>query len=234
MMPSNLPSRGLRLLPVLLALAAISPAFAQQGQVPATSRPRPPTVTVPSGAPAAANPAFGSVPASAGLPTNYVLSPNDLVQVKVFQEDDMDWTVRVTKDGNVNLPLIGAVNVRDKTPDQLGAVVRDRLHDGYLVHPQVNISVLEFSKRRFTILGEVEKPGQLDLPDNSNANVLQAIGMAGGLTRNADAGHVFIKRRVGDKEIVLKVDAKRMARDPSLAPFEILPGDTLTVPRTIF
>ena len=168
------------------------------------------------------------------LPANYVLSPNDLVQVRVFQEDDMDWTVRVTKDGNVSLPLVGVINVKDRTPDQLGTVVRDRLHDGYLVHPQVNVSVLEFSKRRFTILGQVERPGQLDFPDNTTLNVLQAIGMAGGTTRNADPGRVYVKRRVGAKEIVLKMDARRMAKDPSLTPFDILPGDTITVPNTVF
>ena len=167
-------------------------------------------------------------------PSNYVLSPNDLVQVKVFQEDDMDWTVRVTKDGNVNLPVIGVINVQDKTAEQLGAVVRDRLHDGWLVHPQVNISVLEFSKRRFTILGQVERPGQIDFPDNATLNVLQAIGMAGGTSRNADPGRVYVKRKVGSKEIVLKLDTRRMARDASSPPFDILPGDTITVSQTIF
>jgi protein involved in polysaccharide export with SLBB domain len=227
-------------LPWLLALVLAAPvsSHAQQQQTPAPgqSRSRQPSASGSnSGSPAAtASPAGrGAVPASQ-LPVNYLLSPNDLVQIKVFQEDDMDWTVRVTKDGNVNLPVVGVINVRGKTPDQLGEVVRDRLHDGYLVHPQVNISVLEFSKRRFTILGQVDRPGQIDFPDNTTVNVLQAIGMAGGTTRRADPGRVYIKRRVGAQEIVLKVDARRMARDPSFTPFEILPGDTITVAETPF
>ena len=113
-------------------------------------------------------------------------------------------------------------------------MVRDRLHDGYLVHPQVNISVLEFSKRRFTILGQVDHPGQIDFPDNASVNVLQAIGMAGGTTRNADPGRVYVKRKVGREEIVLKLDATRMARDAKLPPFEILPGDTIPVSQPVF
>lgn len=214
----------IRLLLRWLLLVALAVPAVSRGQQPATpTRPRPVVAPVNTSA----------LP-TGGLPANYVLSPNDLVQVKVFQEDDMDWTVRVTKDGNVSLPLVGVINVKDRTPDQLGTVVRDRLHDGYLVHPQVNVSILEFSKRRFTILGQVERPGQLDFPDNTTLNVLQAIGMAGGTTRNADPGRVYIKRRVGTKEIVLKMDARRMAKDPSMTPFDILPGDTITIPNTVF
>ena len=176
--------------------------------------------------------ASASPPPSAA-PANYVLTPNDLVEVKVFQEDDMDWTVRVTKDSTVNLPLVGSIPVVGRTPAQLGEVVKAKLHDGYLVHPQVTVSVLEFSKRRFTILGEVNKPGQIDFPDNSELDVLQALGMAGGYTKQANPARVYIKRRVNDREVVLTVDAKRMARRDA-PPFKVLPGDTITVGETIF
>ena len=177
--------------------------------------------------------AASPVPAAAVAPANYALSPNDLVEVKVFQEDDMDWTVRVTKDSTINLPLVGSVVVAHKTPAELGEVVKTKLHDGWLVHPQVTVSVLEFSKRRFTILGEVNKPGQIDFPDNAELDVLQALGMAGGYTKQANPARVYVKRRVNDREIVLTVDAKRMARREA-TPFKVLPGDTITVGETIF
>ena len=172
-------------------------------------------------------------PAPLAAPANYVLTPNDLVEVKVFQEEDMDWTVRVTKDSTVSLPLVGSIPVVGRTPAELGEIVKGKLHDGYLVHPQVTVSVLEFSKRRFTILGEVNKPGQIDFPDNSELDVLQALGMAGGYTKQANPARIYIKRRVNDREAVLTVDAKRMARRDA-PPFKILPGDTITVGETIF
>ena len=174
-----------------------------------------------------------SAPVAAEVPANYLLTPNDLVEVKVFQEEDMDWTVRVTKDGTVNLPVVGPVNVQHKTPAELGEIVKTRLHDGYLVHPQVSVAVLEFSKRRFTILGEVNKPGQIDFPDNSDLDLLQAIGMAGGYTKGANPARIFVKRHVGDREVVLTVDAKRMARREA-TPFKILPGDAISVSETLF
>ena len=208
----------------LLLLLCLSVAGTARAQQPARSRPAGPAPAQP----AASTALPGTVPA------NYRLSPNDLVRVQVFQEDDMDWTVRVSKDGTLALPLVGAVNVNQKTPDELGAIVRDRLLDGYLAHPQVSVTVQDFAKRRFTILGQVQKPGQIDFPDNTSLNILQVIGMAGGYTRNADPGRVVIKRAVGGKDIVLRVDARRMAKDPAATPFEILPGDTISVYEVLF
>ena len=206
---------------MLTLAASVSPGRAQTSQGSPASR----------GATTA--PAASAASAPADVPANYLLSPSDLVEVKVFQEDDMDWTVRVTKDGTVNLPLVGSVNVLHKTPDELGEIVRTRLHDGYLVHPQVSVKVMEFSKHRFTILGEVVKPGQIDFPDNSELSLLDAIGIAGGYTKGANPSRVYVKRKVGPKEVVLTVDANRMARR-EVVPFKILPGDVITVGQTIF
>ena len=214
----RLPQQMLVLL-VLAGRAALGQAQTVQPALPPRS-----TSTGPTALPASP---------STDVPANYLLNANDLVEVKVFQEDDMDWTVRVTKDGTVNLPLVGSINVLRKTPDELGEIVRARLHDGYLVHPQVSVKVIEFSKRRFTILGEVAKAGQIDFPDNSELTVLDAVGIAGGYTKSANPSRIYVKRKVGSKEIVLTVDANRMARR-EVAPFKILPGDVITVGQTIF
>lgn len=221
-----------RLLPLtaLAAWAALAVPCPAQNIARATAVAAGTAPTASGNAPA---PASSAAAMAAAVPANYALSPNDLVEVKVFQEEDMDWTVRVTKDGTVNLPLVGTVNVLHKTPDELGEIVKTKLHDGYLVHPQVSVAVMEYSKRRFTLLGEVNKPGQIDFPDNSDLNLLEAIGIGGGYTKSANASRVYVKRLVGNKEIVLTVDANRMARRQE-APFHILPGDTITVAETPF
>ena len=57
--------------------------------------------------------------------------------------------------------------------------------------------------------------------------------MAGGFTKNANPARIFVKRQVGSREVVLTVDAKRMARRDA-TPFKILPGDAITVSETLF
>jgi polysaccharide export outer membrane protein len=174
---------------------------------------------------------------TAGIPaqqTNYRLSANDLLSIAVFQEDDLTTTVRISKDGTINFPLIGIVKIGDKTAHEAARVIEDLLAKDYLVNPQVTLTVLEFSKRKFTILGQVMKPNTYDMPDDSTLNLLQAIGLAGGYTRIANPSKITLKRQEGSRETVYKLDAKSMARSESIKRFEVLPGDTITVGESLF
>ncbi len=141
---------------------------------------------------------------------------------------------RVANDGTITVPLIGPVVVRGKSVGEAAQTIRAKLLKGYFVNPQVNVAVLEFMKRKFTVLGQVQKGGTFDLPDQGAIDLLQAIGMAGGYSKIADPGKVTVKRRVGGREEVIRVNAKAMAGDSGSRPFEILPGDTITVGESIF
>src|ERR1043165_3915478 len=66
----------------------------------------------------------------------YALSPNDVVQLKGYQEDDLQAQVRVGKDGIVTLPLIGQVRIGGLTTEEASAVITAAFEDGYLVNPQ--------------------------------------------------------------------------------------------------
>ena len=171
---------------------------------------------------------------SADRQSNYVLSPNDLIDIRVFQEDDLASKVRISKDGSVTLPLIGSVSVGGKTPQDAARTIREMLAKDYLVNPQVNLTVVEYSKRRFTVLGQVNRPGAFDMPDRDFIGLLQAIGMAGGYTRIADPARITLKRTTNGKDSVMKLNAKTMASQGSSSGFEIQPGDVITVGESIF
>ena len=105
------------------------------------------------------------------------------------------------------------------------------------VHPvatQVNLTVMEYSKRRFIVLGQVQRPGAFDMPDRDSVTLLQAIGMAGGYTRIADPGKITVKRTASGKDGLFKLNAKRMASGESSGEFDILPGDVITVGESLF
>lgn len=175
-----------------------------------------------------------SGPLLAAPERNDLLQPNDLVEVIVFQEDDLTIKARVANDGTISVPLIGSVVVGGKTVDEAASVIRAKLAKGYLVNPQVNVSVGEFAKRLVTVIGQVEKGGTFEFPSQGSLDLLQAIGMAGGYTRIANPGKVLVKRHVGGKDVVYQLNAKEMAADSSSKRFEILPGDTITVSESIF
>jgi protein involved in polysaccharide export with SLBB domain len=175
---------------------------------------------------------------ASGFATNarpdYVLAANDILHVKVYQEDDLEAKVRVSKDGAVALALIGTVRVGGKTREQAAKHIRDLLAEKYLVNPQVSLDIVEYSKRRFTVLGQVQRPGTYEMPGDESVNLLQAISMAGGYTRLGTGRGVTIQRGQGESKEVFKKHADSMAKDKDVKIFEIQPDDTITIGEKIF
>ncbi len=184
------------------------------------------------GAAESAQPA-GNTPIPTEVIRSYRLAPNDLVRIKVFQEEDLTTELRLAKDGTATFPLLGSINLGDKSVDEAASLIRDLLGKDYLVNPQVTLTVVEYSKRRFTVLGQVQKPGSYDIPSEESVSVLQAIAMAGGFTRLAVQSKVTVTRTVGGKK-TLTVDVKSAANDPGTKTFEILPDDTISVAERVF
>jgi polysaccharide export outer membrane protein len=165
---------------------------------------------------------------------SYKISPQDVIKISVFQEDDLTTTARVGEDGTVQMPLIGSVRVGGRSIREATALIEAGLRKDYLVSPQVAVGVSEFAKRRFAILGQVQRPGTYEVPANERLDVLQAIGLAGGYTRSANAARIVVKRVSEGSERIFRLNAKEMARDGSSRGFPVMPGDTITVEESFF
>jgi polysaccharide export outer membrane protein len=159
----------------------------------------------------------------------YILKPNDYVQIVVFQEDDLTTSTRISPQGNVTLPLIGTVKVGGSTVANSVALIRKMLMDGYIRDPQVAIHIIEFAKRRFSVLGEVQKPGSFEMPQQEQVTLLDAIALAGGYTPVGNATAVGVRRNVNGKDEIFTLNAKEMAEDPAHQPYYLQPGDVVTV-----
>jgi polysaccharide export outer membrane protein len=175
-----------------------------------------------------------ATPANTNARPDYVLAPNDTIMVKVYQESDLDAKVRISKDGTIVLPLLGQVSVGGKTREDAARLIRDLLAAKYLVSPQVSLDIAEYSKRRFTVLGQVQRPGTFEMPGDETVNLLQAISMAGGYTRLGTGRGVSVQRGEGPDKRVFKLDADSMAKDKDVKNFEIIADDTITIGEKIF
>ncbi len=98
---------------------------------------------------------------AADIESSHLLAPNDMVEIKVFQEDDLEAKLRISQRGTITFPLVGVISIGGKTPQDAAALIRAALAKDYLVNPQVTLTVLEYGKRRFTVLGQGAKSGQL-------------------------------------------------------------------------
>jgi polysaccharide export outer membrane protein len=186
-------------------------------------------------------PVRATTPANAPNPTaitsaanDYVLSNADTLEMTIFREADLATRSRVASDGTVQLPLIGDVRVSGLTVREAREIIRKRYDADYLVDPQVYLNVIDYAQRKFTILGQVARPGTYEFPGGSSVSLLQAVGMAGGFTRTADRGKVIVKRPAkGSTDETIKLNAKKMAAEGKGA-FEVAPGDVITVGESWF
>lgn len=164
----------------------------------------------------------------------YRLAPNDLLDFRVFQEPELDAVVRISGDGQAIFPLVGGVSIGGSTISEAIELIKARYRDGYLINPQLTLTVRTYAKKLFVVLGQVQRPDSYDIQGGNEITLLQAIGMAGGYTKIADPSNVTVKRLEPDGERVLKFNAKRMARGDDKTSFVIKPGDVITVGESLF
>jgi polysaccharide export outer membrane protein len=202
--------------------------------IPAASQPNP--ATNPEAAISRAT-SGSSTTAAVSAPSGYQLSNNDAIGVEVFGEDDLKTTARLNAEGNVSLPLLGSVHLGGLTVTQATQRITELYGKDYLVNPRVNVVLLGYAKRRFTVLGQVNRPGSYEMPETSPGGIdlLEAIAMAGGYTRIAAPERVTVRRHGSDGDEVLRVNAKRLERgDARAGQFRVRPGDTITVGESLF
>ena len=162
------------------------------------------------------------------------LSANDVISVTVYQEEELTTKTIIDKNGMVMLPLLGQVKISGMTVGDAQARIQQLYNKDYLVNPQVNLIVEQFAKRRFAVLGQVQKPGSFDFPQNESVNLLEAIAMAGGYTRLGAPSKVDVKRIENGSPKIYQLDAGDMSKDAKKKSFEILPDDVITVGERTF
>src|SRR5881392_3392351 len=164
-------------LSVLLFIVAPGFCFAQISNAGSSFRPIPeiPTLANPptaSSSTATSAPTgyagYGSA-ATSGIsaPAGYILTPNDLVAVEVFGEDDLKTQARLNGEGNLSLPLLGSVHLAGLSLTQATARLTELYGRDYLVNPKLNVTLVGYAARRFTILGQVNRPGDYAMPESS-------------------------------------------------------------------
>lgn len=165
---------------------------------------------------------FGSALAQEPVPEGYRFDTGDKIYIKVFDEDDLTMQTVVGASGAINFSFLGTVQVAGRTSTELEVALTERLADGYLVNPSVNVSIVEY--RPFFINGEVKRPGSYSYQPGLNLD--RAIAIAGGLTDRASKRKIFIEPASAEASEKSK---RRVSLESS-----VNPGDIITVEEGFF
>ncbi len=170
----------------------------------------------------------------------YLLGPGDVIEISVFMVEELNKTVRITGDGYMLLPLLGAIEAEGKTVQEVQAVLTKELGDNYLHNPQVTVFVTEYRSHQVAVLGAVEKPDIYNI--KRPRSVLEMVSMAGGLTKEAGnrirVQHAVIDEKTGElAEESLIIDLRPLIEGlNSEARMLLSGGDSIMVPEagTVF
>jgi polysaccharide biosynthesis/export protein len=169
------------------------------------------------------------VPAVELAPQPYRIRASDRLQVTVYKQETVSGAVVVRTDGKITLPLVGDIDVLNKTaPEAADVVARALATTGYIDKPSVSVALLQTREPTFSVVGEVRQAGSFALPPSTT--LLDAVALAGGLTEFAQKDRVFVVRKRGGENARIRFDYEKLTRlDGKAMQYVLDDGDVVVV-----
>lgn len=168
------------------------------------------------------------------IPASHKLQPMDLIKLQFFQESDLNRELRISQDHKIVLPLVGSIDLKDRTVREAELLITELYRKDYLVNPQLNITVLEYSQRTVTVLGAVNNPGTVLIPAERTLTLLDAIARSGGFSRLANRKSVSVTRNLPEGQTINRsFNAEQMMTGDSDNQWVVKDGDIISVPERI-
>lgn len=140
-----------------------------------------------------------SVPDSTSMVqgADFRIAPLDQLEVRVFGVQTISGSYQVDPNGQLDMPLLGAVDAKGYTTFEFARLLEQKLEATYLQNPQVSVRITESYGQQVTVDGAVTKPGIYQL--RGSTTLLQVVAVAGGPTDTADLSKVVIFRTIEGK-----------------------------------
>ena len=162
------------------------------------------------------------------LRQEYVIGPEDVLEISVWQNQDVSRVVTVRPDGKISLPLIHDIQAAGLTATELKEVIKRDLMP-YIGAPEVTVIVQQINSWRIYVQGEVQKPGVY--PIRSRTTLSQVISMVGGFTEFAKESKIQIVRESKGEREIIPIDYSLIMKGESPGQdIYLKPGDTIIVP----
>jgi polysaccharide export outer membrane protein len=136
---------------------------------------------------------------------DYKVGPEDLLEVTFFGNDELGREPRVNGNGEISLPLVGAVSVAGMSPQEIeGRLVQAYKEGKFIRNPQISVSVKEYRHQRVMVTGAVANPGSYEVI--GPRTLLEMLGKAGGVTDKGEmkAGDLVYVARAQNAPALMK------------------------------
>jgi len=165
-------------------------------------------------------------------PEDFVFGPGDVLDIRVWRQQEMDMQVRIAPDGNITYPLLGTIKLSGKTYPEIVATLEAGLKD-YYTDPQVAVNIVEVTNQKVFVLGEVRNPAVLQI--ENDLSIMEALTRTGGINPDARTDNLLLIRGGMDEPELFTVNVDIIFTQGDFSQMVYLQrGDILLVPsRTI-
>ena len=178
--------------------------------------------------------------ASAQSTSDYLIGPQDVVTIQVYDQADLGGKYSVEADGTFSFPLIGRVKAGGQTLRALEQDLKSKLADGYFRNPQVTVAIEQYRSQRVFVMGEVRQPGPVPL--TGGMTLIEALARAGSTTSTASGEVAIVRNSQGEVRgpvlpdqnsgsDVFRASIKELEGGALSQNLELRDGDTVFVPR---
>jgi polysaccharide export outer membrane protein len=219
--------RIVRVAALVIAIAALASEAGAQSRTPAAGTRAPAAVPAATVTPVATPPPPPGAPAP--LSSEYVIGPGDVLQISVWKNEGLSRMAPVRPDGKISIPLLHDIQAAGLTAMQLRDKIARALAE-FLPNPEVSVALAEVHSLRVSVLGEVQKPGVLEL--QGRTTILEAIAMAGGFRDFASPSKITVIRldEQGQTQKIRFNYNKAVNNSPDEPNMVLRPGDVIVVP----
>lgn len=137
-------------------------------------------------------------PVAAQSAADYLIGPQDVLTIQVFDQADLGGKYSVESDGTFTFPLIGRVKAGGLTLRAFEGELKARLADGYFRNPQVTVAVEHYRSQRVFVIGEVRQPGPVPL--TGGMTLIEALAHAGSTLPTASGDVAVVRARSGKSD----------------------------------
>ncbi len=167
---------------------------------------------------------------------DYQIGPGDILSITIWDHPELTIPAGsfrtadqsgnlVAEDGTIYYPYVGSLKVSGLTPREVRVILAQKLSKN-IEKPQVDVRVIAFRSKRVYIVGEVTKPGQVDINDVP-MTLIDAVNRAGGFTKDADHSQLLLTRA----NTTWRVDLQALYEDGAIGQNVMLqPNDIVNVP----
>ena len=176
----------------------------------------------------------------------YEIGPEDVLEIRVWDHDDLTREVYVSREGVFSYPLIGTVKAGGLSIEQLEKEIKERLSGKYIIDPQVSVTVKEYKSKRVFVLGEIGGTGKGPgtYPLTGKTTLIEVLTMTGGPTQNAGTEVTVIRTRKtsggpglpekAQNDEVIKINLRKLLEGDASQNIFLEPNDTIFVSKAAF